>query len=172
MLVHLRLENLKLIEFGLGRHAQLAVSLGTVRQTRPEIGKLVNDSGIIPDGRLQVSGPVVQECTVKDSQIVLRLHLDDIIEVGDGTVVIAQLHTQLSAVIVSHKIVGVKIQRGIIIGHRSTQIVIVVACQGPVYIVGHHFRPQVYGLAQIGICIFPLPPGETDVGTSVQVLPS
>ena len=61
MLVHLRLENLKLIEFGLGRQTQLAVSLGTVRQTRPEIGELVDDRGIILDGRLQVSGPVVQE---------------------------------------------------------------------------------------------------------------
>ena len=50
VLVHLRLEDTKLVELGLCRHAQLTIGSGTLRQTSPEIGELLDDGGIVADG--------------------------------------------------------------------------------------------------------------------------
>ena len=60
MLVHLRLEDTEFIHFCLSRHTQATVTAGTVRQTGPEVRKLVDDRSIIPDGSSQITGFVMQ----------------------------------------------------------------------------------------------------------------
>ena len=64
MLVHLCLEHTELVELGLGRHAQMAIALGTVQQACPKVGKLIDDTGIIGYGLGIVSHPVKQQGTV------------------------------------------------------------------------------------------------------------
>ena len=89
MLVHLRLEYAELVGLRLGRHAQPAIAVGTIGQSRPEIRELSYHLGIVRDGRAQVTRLVVEHASVKEGQEVFRLHLDDKIEVSNGPVVIA-----------------------------------------------------------------------------------
>ena len=89
MLVHLRLEYAELVGLRLGRHAQPAIAVGAIGQSRPEIRELSYHLGIVRDGRAQVTRLVVEHASVKEGQEVFRLHLDDKIEVSNGPVVIA-----------------------------------------------------------------------------------
>ena len=91
MLIHLGLEDAELIELGFRRHTQLAIALRTLRQTRPEIGELTDDSRIVANGRPQVTELVVEQGTVIDSHKVLWLHLHHKVEVFQRTVVVTEL---------------------------------------------------------------------------------
>ena len=120
MLVHLRLEDTELIQLCLRRHTQSAIAMSTGGKTRPEIRKLIDYRSIIADSRLQVARLVMQKRTVEYRHEVLRLHLDDEVEIGDGTVVITQLHTHQSTVVVSEEVVRIQVDSGIIVAHRTS----------------------------------------------------
>ena len=120
VLVHLRLEDAELIHLSLCRHTQAAIAAGTIGKTRPEVWKLPDNRRIITDSCLQITRLVVQQGTVEDGHEVLRLHLDDEVEIGDGTVVIAQLHTHQTTVVMSQEIVGIKVDGSIIVAHRTS----------------------------------------------------
>ena len=120
MLVHLCLEDAELIQLSLRRHTQSAIAMSTGGKTRPEIRKLIDYRSIIADSRLQVSCLVMQKRTVEYRHEVLRLHLDDEVEIGDGTVVITQLHTHQSTVVVSEEVVRIQFDSGIIVAHRTS----------------------------------------------------
>ena len=120
MLVHLRLEDAEFIHLGLCSHTQPSVTAGTIGKTRPEVRKLVDDRRIITDSRLQITRLVMQKRTVENSHEVLWFHLDDEVEVEDGTVVITQLHTHQTSVVMSQEVVRIQIERIIVIAHSST----------------------------------------------------
>ena len=120
MLVHLCLEDTELIQLSLRRHTQSAIAMSTGGKTRPEVRKLIDYRSIIADSRLQVSRLVMQKRTVEYRHEVLRLHLDDEVEIGDGTVVITQLHTHQSTVVVSEEVVRIQVDSGIIVAHRTS----------------------------------------------------
>ena len=120
MLVHLCLEDTELIQLSLRRHTQSAIAMSTGRKTRPEVRKLIDYRSIIADSRLQVARLVMQKRTVEYRHEVLRLHLDDEVEIGDGTVVITQLHTHQSTVVVSEEVVRIQVDSGIIVAHRTS----------------------------------------------------
>ena len=107
----------------------------------------------------------MQQGTVKDGQVVVGLHVDNVVKVGDGTVIIAQLHTQLTTVIVSDKVVRIQVERHVIIGHGTTQIVVVVTGQGAVHIISRHLGLQMDSLAQELIGVPPFVPRQADVRT-------
>ena len=160
MLVHLSLQDTEFIHFGLGGHAQTAVSLCTIRQASPEVGELTDYGAVVTDGRLQVSRAVMQKGTIEDGKIILRLHMDDIIEVGNSPVVIAQLHTQLSTVVMCQEVIGIKVYSTVIIFHSTSQVVVIVSRQGTVDIVGHNLGLEVDGLAQELVSVLPLLAGK------------
>ena len=120
MLVHLCLEDAELIQFCLRRHTQSAIAMSTGGKTRPEVRKLIDYRRVIADSRLQVARLVMQKRTVEYRHKVLRLHLDDEVEIGDGTVVITQLHTHQSTVVVSEEVVRIQVDSGIIVAHRTS----------------------------------------------------
>ena len=120
VLVHLRLEDTEFIHLGLCRHTQPSVTAGTIGKTRPEVRKLCDNRRIITDSRLQITRLVMQERTVENSHEVLWFHLDDKVEVEDGTVVITQLHTHQTPVVMSQEVVRIQIERIIVIAHSST----------------------------------------------------
>ena len=146
-LVHLCLENAKLVHFGLGRHAQPPVAAGAATQSGPEVRKLIYHGGVVADGGPQVSHLVVEQGTVVDGHEILRLHPDDEVEVADGPVVVAQLHAEQSAVVVGQKVVGFQVDGHVIISHGPPEIVGVEPCKSAVHIVVCQFWPQVNGLA-------------------------
>ena len=160
MLVHLSLQDTEFIHFGLGGHAQTAVSLCTIRQASPEVGELTDYGAVVTDGRLQVSRAVMQKGTIEDGKIILRLHMDDIIEVGNSPVVVTQLHTQLSTVIMCQEVIGIKVYSTVIIFHSTSQVVVIVSRQGTVDIVGHNLGLEVDGLAQELVSVLPLLAGK------------
>ena len=62
----------------------------------------------------------MQQRTVEYRHEILRLHLDDEVKIGDGTVVITQLHTHQSTVVVSEEVVRIQVDSGIIVAHRTS----------------------------------------------------
>ena len=130
-------------------------------KTCPEVWELVDDGGIVANGTAQVAGAVEQQGTVEDCHEVLRLVLYDEVEVGDGAVVVAHLHPELSSVVVSEEVFRVYLDGLVIVGHCSANVVDIITCKGAVYIVSHGVRLQVYGLAQLLVGIAPLLAGET-----------
>ena len=67
----------------------------------------------------------------------------------------------------SKEIVRVEIERRIIVGHSTTQIVNVVTCQGSIDVVACILRLQMYRLAQIRIGITTLASRQRYHGTCV-----
>ena len=95
----------------------------------------------------------------------MRFHLHDIVEIDNGTIVVAKLHSEQSAVIMGKKIVGIKVKGRIIVGHCSSQVVDVESCQRTVYIVVHRLGLKVYCLSEERVGIFPLAFGKSDHGS-------
>ena len=162
MLVHLRFEDAELIQLRLGRHTQTTVTVGTVLQTRPEVRELINHPGIVAYGPLQVACLVEQQGTVEDSHDIVRLLTDDEVEIVDGAVVVAHLHTQLTAVIMCQEVIGIQFERLVVIGHGAPQVIDIVARQGTVHVVPHHRRLEMNGFPQLLISIFPFLTAQTD----------
>ena len=92
--VHLRFENLKLVESGFVHHAQSAIATGTIRKPYPEVGKLLDDPGIVVDGGAYVTRFLVKYTAIEYGHEVVWLHLDDEVEVGNGPIIVAQLQTK------------------------------------------------------------------------------
>ena len=155
VLVQLGLQHLKLVEFGLVGHAQAPVAVGPPIESRPEIGKLVDDLGIVADGASQVAGLVEQQGAVVDGHDVLRLHPDDIVEIGDGTVVVAHLHAQQSTVVMGKEVVGVEVEGHVVVAHGSPQVVAVEPHKGAVDIATHHLGLEVDDLTQLLVGLLP-----------------
>jgi len=156
MLIHLSLEDAELIEFGLRRHTQLAIALRTLGQTRPEIGELTDNGGIVADGRTQITQLVVEQGTVIDSHEVLRLHLHHKVEVFQRAVVVTKLQAQQATVVVSQEVVWIQVDGHVIVGHCPAQVVEVESHQRTVDIVVNDFRAQIDQLAQTGVCDRPM----------------
>jgi hypothetical protein len=141
--VHLRLENAELVHLSFGCHAESAVTACAIRETRPEIGELIDNRGIVAYGFFEMTELVVKQGSVENSHEVLRLHLDDEVEVCDSAVVIAELYAKQSAVIMCQEVVGVEVDSHVIVFHGSSQVVDVDSCQSPVHIVVGHLWRQV-----------------------------
>ena len=92
--VHLRFENLKLVEFGFGHHAQSAIATGSIRKPHPKVGELLNNRRIVVDGGAYVTRFLVKYTAIEYGHEVVWLHLDDEIEVGNGPIIVAQLQTK------------------------------------------------------------------------------
>ena len=107
----------------------------------------------------------MQQGTVEDRHEVLGLHLDNEIEVADGTVVVAQLHTHQSSVIVRQEIVGVELKRIVVVAHRPTQIVEVDARQSTVDVAVHVVGLEVQRLGERLVGSLPFPARQCHIGT-------
>lgn len=156
MFIHLCLEDAKLIELGLCGHALFAIALRTLRQTRPEIGELTDDSRIVADGRPQITELVVEQGTVVDSHEVLWLHPHHKVEVLQRTVVVTELQAQQATIVMSQEVIGIQVDGHVIVRHRTTKVVEVESHQGAVDIVVHDFRTQIDQLAQTGVSDGPM----------------
>ena len=84
---------------------------------------------------MQVTYALKQERTVVDGHHVARLETYHEVEVLHRPVVVAHLHTQLSAVVVGKEIVGLQLYRLVVVGKRPTQVVDVVAGKRTVHVV-------------------------------------
>ena len=165
MLVHLRLEDTEFIHLCLCRHAQATVTVGTVRQTSPEVRKLVDNRSIIPDGCSQITGLVMQESSVEDCHEVLGFHLDDEVEIGDSTVIITQLYTHQSSIIMSQEIVRIQLKGIVIIAHRPPEVIQIDTRQSPVDVTVHIVRLEMQTLGQRLISRFPFLSCQRHIGT-------
>ena len=90
-LVHLCFQYTELVGFCLSAHSQSAIARGTVLQTEPEIGKFVNDLGVVTDSTAQITRVLQQQRTIKECHEVVGLKIEHKIEVGDSAVVVTHL---------------------------------------------------------------------------------
>ena len=154
--IHLRLEDAEFVHLGFRRHAQFPVADSSVLQSGPEVRVLVDDLSIVINGTVDVTRPVAQQRPVEDGHDVVGFTLDDEVEVFDGSVVVAHLHTQLASVVVSKEVVGIELDGLVIVGHGSAQVVEVVAGQCPVHVVVGHTGFQMNGTAELLVSVLPL----------------
>ena len=117
--------------------------------TRQEIRIFFEHGGIILDSPSEVACLVEQQTTVEDGHHIVRFHLNHKVEVLNGTVVIPHLGTEQTTVIVTNEIIGIHIQCQVIIRHRSTQVVLMIACQSTVDIQTRITHRKMDGLTQV-----------------------
>ena len=163
-LVNLRLEDAELVLLGLAAHAQPAVAAGAVVESRPEVGKLVDDHRVVADGSSQVAGLLAQQSPVEACQHVVGLQVEHEVEVLDAPVVVAHLSAEQSPVVVAQEVVRLQVEGGVVVGHGSPQVVLVVACQGAVDVVGGILGQQVDSLVEVALRLLPLAAREADDG--------
>ena len=165
MLVHLRLEYAELVKFGLGRHAKFTVASCTAVKTNPEIRILVDDSGIVAYGSPYVSCAFEQYGAVVYGHHIVGLHAYNIVEVFNGPVVITYHHTQLATVVMGKKVIRFNLYGLVVVGHGTSQIIIVITGQGTINIIVGRIGLKMYGLGQLCVGVFPLLLRKTYHGT-------
>ena len=154
--VQLRFIYTKLILFCFFRHAQFSITCGTMLQTSPEVRILSNDCCIVVNGFFQVSCGFKQQSTVEKRHVVIGFNSQHKIKVFYSSVVISHLCSQQASVIVSQIVIGVYIQRCVIVCHGTTQIVLLQPCQGSVDIITWLLGFQMNRLVQCLFCWLPL----------------
>ena len=155
MLVHLSLQDAEFVKFRLSCHAKSTIAVGTARQTCPEVRKLPYHTCIVAYGSSEISCLVEKNGTIEYGKHIVRLHAYDEVEIGDGTIVVAKLHTQKTTVVMCEKILWVKVDGCIIIRHSTSKIVEIVTCKGTVDVRRHVLRLEVYGLAEESVGVLP-----------------
>ena len=133
-------------------------------QSEPEVREFPKNLRIVTDGSPDVSRILQEQCPVEECHQIVGFEVEHEVEVKDGLVVVAHLCPQQSSVVMSQEVVGVKVERRVIVGHRTAQIVKVETSNGTVHIAVHPFGHQVDGLAQIVVTLLPLLPCHTDDG--------
>ena len=114
-----------------------------------EVGIFSYHLRIIVDGSPIISRLGAQQATVESGHHVVRLHLQDKVEVFDGAVVIAHLGPKQTTVVVPDKVIGVNIQGQVIVLHGSPQIVLMETGQGTVDVIAGILDTQADGTIQI-----------------------
>ena len=156
MFVELCLRHTELIHLGLGRHSQPTIAGSTCQQASPEIGEGLDDTRIIPDGCLVVASPVEEQRPIVESLQVVGLIAQHKIEVFNGAVVITQLLTEQTTIVVRQEVIGIHVDCFIVILHRLTQFVAVHTHHCTIHIVVDHTRLIVDGLCKSLVGNFPV----------------
>ena len=131
-------------------------------KTEPEVRIFLNHLRIIADGSTQVACLLQQQGTIEKRHEVIGLQLQHEVEIFDTSVIITHLCTQQSTVVMTKEIIGIEVEGRIIVGHRPSEIVLIITCQRTVDIVARMFRQQMDALAQELLSILPFLSGQTD----------
>ena len=134
------LKHLELVTLGSVRVAYLPLDGCTLAIAVPELGIVLDDGTDVADSPIVIPDVVQQEGSVVESDGIVGLQIKYEIEILDGEVVFAHAGTKQASVVVGDVVAGLQVETGIIVGHRSAQIVLIVARQSTVDVEARHSR--------------------------------
>ena len=128
--------------------ADAATGLGTSEVALMEVGIGLDEGGVIADGASVVACLHEQFGAVVEGHHVVGVDAEDEVEVFDGGIVVSHLGTQQTAVVVGDEVRGVEVYGEVVVGHRSAQVLTLVASEGSLNDVLHVFGLKADGLGE------------------------
>ena len=151
--LHTCLEQGKLIALGTIHISHLPADGSPLAVAVPELGIIAYDGTDVPDGTLVVAYIIEQKCAVIERNGIVGLYLEYKVEVLNGQIVLPHACPEQSTVEVSEIVVGLDVQRSVIIRHGTPQVVLIIACQSTVDIESGHLGHLHQRLVERGFCL-------------------
>ena len=113
---------------------------------------------------MEIACLLKKQRTVEEGHRVVGLQFQHEVEILDAPVVVAHLRTKQSAIVVADEIVGLQVERRIIVCHCPTKVLLVVSGHSTVDEVPCMPGEQADAVGEIVLTLFPIPLTEADHG--------
>ena len=146
---YLLFEHMFFVAIGSCIVAYHATGGGTAFVAVEELGKFVDDGGVVADGASVVAYVFEQGGAVEGCHHVVGIDGEDEVEVFDGKVVFSHIGSEKSTVVVSDEILGFQFEGAVIVCHRFAVVVEVVMAEGAVDEVSCLFGVETDGFVEM-----------------------